>query len=71
MKRLAETVPFRQYKVRRRKEVPLEEQEKITEAYLKEYVPQKEIARRHRVTVQLVRDLVAEAKTKPWKRQLD
>ena len=33
-------------------------------------MPQKEVAQRHRVTVQLVRDLVAEAKAQPEKRRL-
>ena len=61
-RRLAETVPSRQYKVRRRRAVPIEEQEQIVNAYLKDFVPQKEVAQRHRVTVQLVSDLVAEAK---------
>ena len=43
-RRLLETVPCRQYKVRRRKAVPIEEQEQIVDAYLKEFVPQKEVA---------------------------
>jgi hypothetical protein len=43
------------------------EQETIVDEYLKKYVPQKEIAQRHRVTVQLVRDLVSESRKKPEK----
>ena len=50
--------------------MPIEEQEQIADAYLKEHMPQKEVAQRHRVTVQLVRDLVAEAKAQPEKRLL-
>ena len=43
------------------------EQETIVEEYVNKYVPQKEIAQRHRVTVQLVRDLVSESRKKPEK----
>ena len=60
--RLAETVPCRKYKPRRRKEVPLAEQEEIAKAYLQDKLPQKDIARHHRIKPQLVQDLVAEAK---------
>ena len=42
--RLAEMIPSRQYKVRRRKAVPFEEQELIVKAYVKEHVAQKEVA---------------------------
>jgi transposase len=40
----------------------IEEQEEIVEEYEKKYIPQNEIAKRFRVTVQLVRDLVAESR---------
>ena len=43
------------------------EQETIVDEYVNKYVPQKEIALRHRVTVQLVRDLVSESKKMPEK----
>ena len=43
------------------------EQEAIVDEYVKKYFPQKEIAQRHRVTVQLVRDLVSETRKKPEK----
>ena len=36
-------------------------------AYVQGYVPQKEVACRHRVTVQLVKDLVFEHKKNPEK----
>lgn len=65
--RLAETVPCRNYRPRKRKEVPLDEQDKIAQAYLKDKLPQSEIARQHRVKPQLVLDLVAAAKRNPEK----
>ena len=46
------------------------EQEAIVDEYLNKYVPQKEIAQSHRVTVQLVRDLVSESRKKPEKLRL-
>ena len=46
---LKETVPVKKYKARRRLEVSLEEREEIVDEYLKEYLPQKDIAQRHRV----------------------
>ena len=46
-----ETVPSRQYKPRRRRTLSLSEQEDIVKEYFEGYVQQKEIARRHRVTV--------------------
>ena len=55
---LKETVPVKKYKARRRREVSLEEREEIVDEYLKEYLPQKDIAQRHRVKTQLVSDLV-------------
>ena len=55
---LKETVPVKKYKARRRREVSLEEREEIVDVYLKEYLPQKDIAQRHRVKTQLVSDLV-------------
>ena len=65
--RRAEAVPCRQYKARRRKELSIEEQSQIASAYLKQYLPQKDVAIRHQVSVQLVKDLVAEAKYQPEK----
>lgn len=62
-------MPCRQYKPRRRKAVPLEEQTRIAEACLQEQLSQQDVARRHRITVQLVRDLVYEAKHQPEKAQ--
>ena len=44
--------------------------EQIAKSYLEQYLPQREIARRHRIKFQLVRDLVAEAKKKPEKQRL-
>jgi hypothetical protein len=46
------------------------EQESIVDEYVNKYVPQKEIALRHRVTVQLVRDLVSESRKIPEKLRL-
>jgi len=45
-----ETVPCRQYKPRRRKTLSLSELEEITDAYIRKHLPQKEVARRYRVT---------------------
>ena len=64
---MEETWPGGKYRPRRRKELPLEEQEDIVDAYRTSFLPQKEIARRHRVTPQLVSDLVSESKKKPEK----
>jgi hypothetical protein len=46
------------------------EQETIVDEYVNKYVPQREIAQRHRITVQLVRDLVSESRKKPEKLRL-
>jgi hypothetical protein len=64
-KQRAEAVPCRQYRVRRRKDVPIEEQSEIASAYLRDYLPQKDVAIRYQVSVQLVKDLVAEVKHEP------
>ena len=67
---LRETVPCRQYRSRHRKLLSVSEQEKIVDEYVSKYFSQKEIARRFRVTVQLVRDLVKESRKKPEKLRL-
>ena len=46
----------------------MEEQQEIADSFLVELRSQKEIAHKFRVTRQLVRDLVAEAKKHPEKR---
>ena len=45
--------------------------EEIVDEYLKEYLPQKDIAQRHRVKTQLVNDLVYERKNNPEKHRLE
>ena len=45
----------------------MKEIEDITDAYIVEHLPRKDIARKFRVTEQLVSDLVCEARTKPEK----
>ena len=60
-----DSVPGRQYCVRRRKVLSLEDQERIVEAYQMQYIPQREVDRRFRVTTQLVRDLVSETNNQP------
>ena len=45
----------------------LKEQQEIVDEYMKKDYQQKEIARRFRVKVQLVRDLVRESKNNPEK----
>ena len=45
----------------------LEEIDNIVKAYKFEYMPQKEIALKFRVTVQLVRDLIRDSKKFPEK----
>ena len=62
-----ETIPGRQYRPRRRKDLTLDEQREIINSYNSKYLPQKEIARQFRVTVQLVRDLLDDEKKKPEK----
>ena len=62
-----ETVPSRKYRPRRRCELSAAEMKRIVDAYTVEYIPQKEVARRFRVTVPLVSILVCEAKSKPLK----
>ena len=64
---MKETVPARQYRARHRKNVSLKEQQEIVDEYLEKNYQQKEIARRFRVKVQLVRDLVRESKNNPEK----
>ena len=39
-------------------------------AYLNDFIPQKEIALKYRVSVQLVKDLVSESRNKPEKKRL-
>ena len=68
---LKETVPVKKYKARRRLEVSLDEREEIVDEYLKEYLPQKDIAQRHRVKTQLVSDLVYERKNNPEKHRVE
>ena len=46
-----ETVPSRHYRARRRKTLSLDEQQQIVKAYMEGQLPQKEVARRFRVTV--------------------
>ena len=60
---MQEIVPAKQYKPRRRAELAVEEQESIVEDHLSKFIAQKEIARRYRVKVQLVKDLISESKT--------
>ena len=67
-RQLLEVVPVRKYKLRRRKVLSLDEQKDIANSYLVELRSQKEIAQKFRVTRQLVKDLVAEAKHNPKKR---
>ena len=64
-----EAVPGRQYKPRHRKLVPLEEQDLIVKSCQTSKLPQKEVAKQHRVKLQLVEDLVAEAKHRPEKQR--
>ena len=64
-----ETVPAGWYRPRRRGAVSLEEQEEIVDLYIKDAVPQKEVARRHRVTPNLVSVLVRESRTNPGKKR--
>ena len=45
------------------------DEKSIVEAYTVQYIPQKEVARRFRVTEPLVSKLVCEAKSKPEKRR--
>lgn len=59
---------MRKYRARRRRTVPLEEQDAIVELYLEKKVPQKDVARRFRVTERLVSDLVREARHKAGKK---
>ena len=68
--RMAETVPSNIYRPRRRKELSLQEHDDIVSAYLDDLMPQKEVALKYRVSVQLVRDLVSESKNKPEKKRL-
>ena len=62
-----ETVPARKCRPRRRCELSAADIKSIVEAYTVEYIPQKEVARRFRVTEPLVSILVCEAKSKPEK----
>jgi transposase-like protein len=62
-----ESVPARQYKARHRSSLSAAEQQEIVEAYADQYVPQKEVARRFRVSPQLVGSLVRDSKKKPEK----
>ena len=62
-----ETVPARKYRPRRRCELSAADIKSIVEEYKVEYIPQKEVARRFRVTVPLVSNFVCEAKSKPSK----
>ena len=45
-----EIVPNRQYRPRRRRELTLSEQQDIISSYILDYIPQKEIALKYRVT---------------------
>ena len=67
-RRLQEVELCRQYRPRRRRLLSLEEQQEIADSFLVELRSQKEIAHKFRVTRQLVRDLVAEARKHPEKR---
>ena len=60
-------MPARKYRLRRRNGLAAAEQQEIVDSYVKEYIPQKEIARRHRVTPALVSALVRDSKKKPEK----
>ena len=64
---LKDNPPGRQYLPRKRKKLSADEQEQIVECYLKKNIPQNEVAKRNRVTPQLVRDLVRESRKKPEK----
>ena len=68
--RMADTVPSTKYRPRRRKELSLQEHDEIVSAYLDDMMPQKEIALKYRVSLQLVRDLVSESKNNPEKKRL-
>ena len=59
---VSETVPARKYKPRHRRELSVEEQESIVQEYHVQQLPQKDIARRFRVTPQLVSYLVSESR---------
>lgn len=65
-----ETPPGRQYRARRRKQLSLEEQEAIVTMIETTRQTQMDVAHRFRVTTQLVRDLIKEAKKQPEKMKL-
>ena len=67
MLRKEEIVPSGKYRARRRKEISLDEQQEIVEQYLGKHWPMKEIALKHRITNNLVMNLVQEARKKPEK----
>ena len=62
-----ECVPARKYRLRRRNDLTAAEQQQIVDSYVKEYIPQKEVARRFRVTPLLVSNLVTDSKKRPEK----
>ena len=65
-----EMIPGPYYKPRRRREISLKEQDQIVNEFLKNFWPQKEIARLHRVSVRLVSDLVCERRNNPEKMKM-
>ena len=64
---MLETVPCRKYRARRRHELSAEDEENIVRAYTQDYMTQKDVARKFRVTETLVSDLVRESRKKPEK----
>ena len=62
-----EQVPARHYKARHRNSLSWAEQLEIVEAYADHNIPQKEVARRFRISPQLVGSLVRDSKKKPEK----
>ena len=58
---------MRKYRPRHRNNLTAAEQQQIVDSYVKEYIPQKEVARRFRITPQLVSNLVTDSKKRPEK----
>ena len=67
--RQEEIVPSTKYRPRRRNQLSLQDLDDIVSAYTNESITQKEVARKYRVSLQLVRDLVSESRNNPEKRR--
>ena len=62
-----ETAAAHRYRPRRRRGLSAAEQQEIIDAYVRQYIPQREIAKRFRVTHNLVSGLVQDSKKRPEK----